>query len=353
MHLNLQKLSFKIDNEARRAVIYFNEAMDVASLTNPANYSITFDGKAIALPSNAVISVIENGKGVVIDLPVQINGRDVTSALWTAIRVQGVKDLEGNYLENFTTGDILVGDYNKLNASKTYGDGHTGALVSNKKVEVKVDQAVERFVGQTGDVKAYVGGTEISVANVTANNSNIITVELVNPIYTTTGLTVVFNEADFRTVAQSTIKLGQVGSPVTVGDSTYTLNDKVAPEVKLADGQTTFPVGTATGSTYEVNIDFTEALKANINEDLLAQDFVVTRLTGATANIPVKSDTANQKAFFEIVKVDADTLKVVITDTTVTDGAGLYTIGIREDAKYVQDVAGNTVKAFEAIRTAK
>ncbi|ANY74051.1 hypothetical protein BBD41_16500 [Paenibacillus ihbetae] len=346
--------SFKIDNEARRAVIYFSEAMDVASLTNPAHYTITFDGKATALPSNAVISVIENGKGVVIDLPVQINGRDVTSALWTAIRVQGVKDLAGNFLEDFTTGDILVGDYNKLNASATYGDGHTGALVSTKKVEVKVSQAVESFVGQIADVKAYVGGNEVTVANVTANNTNIVTVELVDPIYTTAGLTIVFNEADFRTVAQSTIKLGQAGAPVTVGSTTYTLADKVAPEVKLAKDQTTFKVETnVTAATYTATVDFTEALKGNINEDLLAQDFVVTRLTGATSSIPVKSDTANQKAYFEIVKVDADTLQVVITDPTVENGEGLYTIGIRENARYVQDVAGNAVKAFDAIRTVK
>ncbi|MEC0206834.1 S-layer homology domain-containing protein [Paenibacillus lautus] len=347
--------SFKIDSEARRAVLYFNEPMNIESLLNPANYSITFNGVDTALPSTASLSAIESGKGVVIDLPVQIGGVDITSTNWTAVRVQGVKDASGNYLDGFSK-NIAIKDFDQLRPTATYSSNNdAGALVSSKKVEVKVDQYVQRFSGSTSDVKVKVAGNEVAVASVTANNTDIVTIELVNPIYTNADLTVDFTDADFVSVAQSTIKLGKDNNTVTVGNATYKLSDKVAPEVKLAANQTTFKVETsATDATYTATIEFTEALKGNINVDLLAQDFVVTRLTGSTTPIPVKSDAANQTTFFEVKKVaGADQLQVVITDPSVKDGEGLYTIGVREDARYIQDVAGNAVKAFEAIRTAK
>lgn len=359
--------SFKIDNQARRAVLYFNEPMDVESLTTRSNYSITFAGRDTALPSNTGISVIENGKGVVIDLPVQIGGVDVTASNWTAIRVQGVKDLEGNYLDGFSK-NIIIADYNKLNVSASYNSNNdAAALVTNKKIEVKVDQAVERFVGTinnaasaASDITVNVNGQKVAIANVTANTSDIVTIELVNPIYTNAQLEVVFNQADFVTVAQSTIQVAPVvnnaAAPITlsgVTGATYRIADKVAPEVKLAEGQKTFPVvSTATAATYTATINFTEALATGISPELLAQDIVVTRQTGATTTLPVFNNT-NQKAYFTVERVTGqpDQLKVVITDPTVENGEGLYTIGVRSDAKYIQDAEGNTVKEFGAIRT--
>lgn len=355
--------SFKIDNEARRAVIYFNEAMDIESLTNKANYTITFNNKPTALPSNSVLSVIENGKGVVIDLPVQIGGEDVNSTTWTGIRVQGVKDVAGNYLDGFSTNELTVAQFSKLNPSKTYdSDNNVGALVSGKEIEVKVDQAVQRFVGTinnaagaASDVTVKVNNTKVAIDSVSANNSDVITIKLVDAITTSDKVTVEFLNADFVSVAQSTIQLGKDGL-VTIGERTgYNILDKVAPEVKLAKDQTTFAV-TTTGSTYSTIIEFTEAITSGISPDLLAQDFVVTNQTGATTKIPVFNNT-NQKVYFKVERVagagNEGKLKLTITDPTVNDGEGLYTIGIRDKAEYIQDSAGNKVEAFDAIRTVK
>ncbi|MWV46592.1 hypothetical protein GRF59_23575 [Paenibacillus sp. HJL G12] len=344
--------SFKIDNDARRAVIYFSEAMDVQSLTNYSNYILTFNNSLTALPSSANIAVIEGGKGVVIDLPVQIGGIDVNSLNWTGIKVQGVKDLSGNYLENYFK-DITVGDYSTLKLSKTYNsDKDTASLTSSKEIKVQLDQAVAKFNGNLGTVSVKVNGNTKTVTNVVANNSDVITVKLADDVYSNENLVVTFTGTSFVGVAQNNITLGSATTPAVVGDATYTIADEVAPSVKLSEGQTGYPV-TTTGSTYSAIINFTEALDVTIPVNLLAQDFVVTRLTGGTATIPVATGAAGQNTYFQVVVDPANHSKLIvkITDPSVTAGEGKYSIEVRENAKYIQDKAGNTVDAKEALRT--
>lgn len=348
--------SFKIDRDARRAVIYFSEAMDAASLSNPSNYVLKFNGGLTALPSTANISVIEGGKGVVIDLPVQIGGIDVTSANWTGIRVQGVKNAAGIYLDEFVK-DINVGDYSTLKLSNTYNSSKdTASLTSSKEIKVKLDQAVSKFISGTSNlatVSVNANGTPVDVTNVVTNNSDVITLKLDKDVYTNENLVVTFAGTAFVGVAQNDITLGDAKTPATVGTATYKIADEVAPEVKLAKGQDTYLVTDVTGATYEVELKFTEKLDVTIPENLLAQDLIVTSLTSGKV-VPVKNGASGQTTFYEVKKgKTADQLLVYITDPSVTNGEGKYSIEIRDNAKYIQDVAGNTVVAHEALRTSK
>lgn len=349
--------SFKIDRDARRAVIYFSEAMDAASLSNASNYVLKFNGGLTALPSTANISVIEGGKGVVIDLPVQIGGIDVTSTSWTGITVQGVKDLAGNYLEGFTK-VINVGEYSTLKLSNKYNSSNdTASLTSSKEIKVKLDQGVSKFINTTANLNTITvnaNGTDIDVTGVTTSNSDVVTLKLASNVYTSERLTVTFKGTAFVGVAQNDIALGSTETPATVGNTTYTIADEVAPEVKLSSGQTTYPT-TVSGSTYTAVINFTEALDTSVPVNLLAQDLVVTSLTTGKT-VPVKGASTGQTTFFEVVEdaaaAAAGQLKVKITDPSVTDGQGKYSIEVKDGAKYIQDVAGNTVVAHEALRTA-
>lgn len=329
--------SFNVD--ARRAVIYFSEAMDASTLANPANYVVMFNDGLTGLPSNAGLSVIDGGKGVVVDLPVQIGGVDVTSSNWKGIRIQGLKDLSGNYLKEFVK-DILVSDYTTLKLAQE----DTAALTSSKEIKVKVNQFVTKYNDGLSKVTVTVNDKKVGVASVTANTSNEITVKLDSDVYTTDNLVVKFDGASFVGVAQNDIKL-----TATVGDATYKIADKVAPKVVLKDGQSRFPVSVS-GSTYIAKINFTEEL-ANIPTEYLAQDFVVTSLT-TNKVVPVKDGSVGQKTFFTVeFGADKKQLVIKITDPTVTDGEGKFTIEIRDNAKYIQDKAGNTAVAQEALRT--
>ncbi|WP_342508537.1 S-layer homology domain-containing protein [Sporosarcina sp. FSL K6-2383] len=96
-----------------RVVIGFDEKMDVATLANYSNYLVKIDNTLQALNSNiADISVVQDGKVVVITFNEKIGSKDVSFTTQSAtktkveeIQVLAVKDLEGNFLEGFTKND--------------------------------------------------------------------------------------------------------------------------------------------------------------------------------------------------------------------------------------------------------
>ena len=337
-------VSFNVSDNTRRAVIVFDEKMDPESLLNRANYSLTFDNTEIGLPSDAYLSVTQDGKAVVIELPVTINGKDVTKALLTKVRVQGVKDVAGNYIANFNK-ELVLADYETIKNVAYNTDGDMASLTGKRDIKVKLNQSVSRVVNKdTVKVSGY------NVTDVVANDTDTVTIKVDRDVYSPAGVTIGFEGTKFIGAAQNEISFA---APVTISTN---IKDEVAPEV--AANQNVYAT-TVTGSTYEAKVNVTEDLKADAPlVSLYAQDLIVTRLSDNKA-VPAKSTQTD--FYFEVVSV---TSGVAATSTTpavapyfivkIVDANGSpagYSIEIKDSAKYIQDTQGNVITAKGAVRT--
>lgn len=335
-------VSFNVSDNTRRAVIVFDEKMDPESLLNRANYSLTFDGTEIGLPSDAYLSVTQDGKAVVIELPVTISNKDVTKDRLTKIRVQGVKDVAGNYIANFNK-ELVLSDYANIANVNYNTDGNTASLTGKRDIKVKLNQSVSRVVNKDAvKVSGY------NVTDVVANDTDTITIKVDRDIYSPAGLTVAFDaETKFIGAAQNEIKFN---GAVTINSN---IKDEVAPEV--ADNQNIYAT-TVTGSTYSAKVNVTENLKKDAAlVNLYAQDLVVTRLSD---NKVVPALSTQNDFYYEVVDVTdavagttpaAPYFIVKIVDANGSPAG--YSIEIKDNAKYIQDTQGNVIKAKGAVRT--
>lgn len=349
--------SFKIDSAARRVVIVFSEKMDVATLTNKANYILTFNGHLIGLPNDASINVTQDGKAVIIDLPVEIDGVEVTGAKWTDIKVQGVKDLAGNYLDKYFE-DINVAKYSVLHAVAYNDAGNTAALTGTQEIKVKLDQAVSKVLNPSS---VTVDG--VAVKDVVANDTDVITIKLQDSqkTYTPAGRTIKFTDTSFIGVAQNTIGLDNA-VPAT-GSKVVTINsnilDDVAPEAVVAKDTNgnEFYAGiadaSATDATYTVEVVVSEALQDDMTlAKLYASDLIVTRLSD---NKTVPVFTGAQSDFHFSVKsiTNAAGQSKIVLEIKDNNGSSTaeYSIEIKSDAKYIQDAAGKVIASKGPVRT--
>lgn len=334
--------SFRIDSTARRAVIVFSEKMDVASLSNKANYILRFKDELVGLPSDAAININQDGKAVYIDLPVQINGEDVTSTNWTGIVVQAVKDAAGNYLKDFSK-ELTIADYSNLHVVDYNDDHNKAALTGTQEIKVKLDQAVSKIVNLS---TVKVNGNEVKA--VEANDTDVITIKLFDSQkrYSPAGLTITFAGTKFVSVAQSEVTLTESISS--------NIKDDVAPEVVAPKDSVgnEYYTSTVTGDTYKATIVASEELKsADALNNLFATDLVVTRLTDNKV-VPVSKE-ATQENFSYTVDVDDAHPEQIIVTIKDKDGANAqYSIEVKSDAKYLQDLAGKVLAAKGAVRTA-
>jgi hypothetical protein len=339
-------VAFTINDSVRRAVIVFNEKMDAASLVVRENYVLDINGTPTALPSDAVLTVTQDSHAVVIELPVRIDGTDITSSSWKGVSVRGVKDVAGNYLENFTK-DIAFAEHQSL-VLGDYDGGKNAGLSGKREIKVKLSQAVSRVVNKNS-VSVNVAG----VTDVVANSSETITIKLDKDIYTTEGLEVTFDETKFISVAQGEIGLATLATattPDTVVIDGTDIKDEVAPEVK--GDQSRYAVTSVTGSTYTVRIYVTENLKnAPQYVALAAQDLTVTRYDNKT----VPAHTTQSDFYFEVSDiVDAAGTTPAYIEVQIVDANGRpdgYTIEVKDNAKILQDEAGNAIKTKGAVRT--
>lgn len=349
--------SFNISSETRRIVLYFNEKMDSASLTNPANYVLHFGSSfatdRIGLPSDARLTVINTGDAVLIELPVEIDGVEVNNARVLGVTVQGVRDASGNFLDGFSR-PVQASDYTNLKVANYNDSGDRAELSGKNEIKVKLQQNVVAF----NNWKDAVSVTGNYVEDVTVDK-NIVTIKVRDAIYTPSQVT--FTNAVFKDVSQANIALVDappapgVANVVTIAAAD--IKDKVAPEVKLETNQNrliaTPGTTSATAATYTIELKFTEALLDSVNLNLIAQDLVVTDLSkkGDDAVLPYKARATQTDDFFEVTSIVGDTITIVITDK---DGSpDRFTVGVRSKAVYIQDNTGNfnTAKEHSGIRT--
>lgn len=328
--------SFNISSSERRVIIVFDEKMDPATLANRANYILTINGKTLATPDNAYLTVIQDSKGVLIDLPETIAGQKVfdgTSKL-TNVQVVGVKDAAGNYLKDFSANveaskyaNIAVLDYN---ADKV-GEQH-GALTGSKEIKMKLNQAVSNVINPSS---VTVSGN--TVEGVTVTNSNELTIKLGTAIYTNDpAISVTFNNTKFTGTAGGEVVLGATGATYNV------FEDKVAPTV--AGDPSYYVANTVTTGVY-AEIDFTENLKEGL-DSYYAEDLIVTRLSDNKV-LPVNTGSTSAPNY--IVETVGKKITVKINDAGAAKD--MFSIEIKSGAKYIQDLNGNFVEAKGALRT--
>jgi len=277
------------------------------------------------------------------------------------IKVIGIKDAAGNYYQGFSE-DVIASNYTKASV-EDYDTNKAGvqqaALTGTKQIKVKLNQAVS--AASVGNVTVASTGTAVVKAGTkvtsidTNSDSNVITLNLNEEVFSTDGLEITFVDGNtkFTTVAGNVIAL-DANTVLNIG-----LIDQVLPSLK--DGQDTYKVVSSTTATYDIAIDFNEDLDRTIPENLLAQDLIVTRLEGSK-NVPVKI-TGSEDLSFEVLSIgateadgtgtytDASRLVIRIYDNSIINGAGKYSIEFKDGARYIQDIAGNAVAAKAPVRT--
>ncbi|OMF81767.1 Ig-like domain-containing protein [Paenibacillus glucanolyticus] len=347
--------SFNISDNVRRAVVVFNEKMDAESLVNRSNYLLTINGEPTPLPSNAQLTVIQDSKAVVIELPSEIGSTVIDGSSWTKLTVTGVKDASGNYL-NPLSKEIVISAYNTLEIQSDYNDSYEGSLTGKREVKVKLNQAVSGTVNKN---TVTVNGNAVN--NVTTNNTDVITITLNEDHYDTTGLAINFAGTTFNGVSGNRLTLGTAAVGTTPADPAVANNfdDEVRPEV--ASGQNVYATqSTATSSTYTAKVFVTENLKTDAGlMQLYAADLEVRRLSDNKI-VPAYNGAGNQPNFtYTVSAVDAVVNNGVVTEkahlvVTIEDNSGskeLYSIEVKSGAKYIQDKAGNFIVAKGAIYT--
>lgn len=331
--------SLSANNDTRSIVIAFNEKMDPSTLADTSNYLINFNGVARQLPADTELTVVQDGKAVLIVLPEKIGNTDVTfdhtNSAGTAIAgsldgitVLGVKDVAGNILSGYTTTMLpvatTVATTENYDATK-YGNDDA-VLTASKTIKVKFTQPI----GKADEDDFTLTGTGApSITNAVADGTNVVTLTLSDAITTDSGLTLaIVNGNDLETV---------VGN--TVADGTVTVYDAVSPEVLLPGTATELDV---TGNMIE--LPFSELLRdesttPTANDDLYANDLIVTRLSDNTV-LSAQTDYTTE--------VNGDTIEITILSSGV-DSA--YTVQVQDDAEYIRDLSGNFAVESEVIET--
>ncbi|MGY5346115.1 Ig-like domain-containing protein [Paenibacillus glucanolyticus] len=336
--------SFNITDSVRRAVVVFNEKMDAESLLNRANYQLTINGDPTPLPNNAQLTVIQDSKAVVIELPSEIGSTVIDNVSWSHLTVTGVKDASGNYLTPLSY-PIEIRLFNTLEVKSTYNDTYQGSLTGKKEIKVKLNQAVSGTVNKN---TVKVNGAVVK--DVVTNNNDVVTITLNDDHYDTTGLTVEFAGTTFNGVSGNRLTLGTTTTPVVANN----FDDEVKPEV--ASGQNVYATqGTATSSTYTAKIYVTEDLKDNAGlVELYPADLEVKRLSDRKV-VPAFTGTGTQPNFSYTVRpVAATATEAAHLLVTIEDNSGskeLYTIEVKSGARYIQDQAGNVIAAKGPIKT--
>ncbi|MBZ9688916.1 hypothetical protein G9F72_021595 [Clostridium estertheticum] len=327
----------------RRVVVAFNEKMDAATLANPSNYVMTYNGVQRTLPSDATLSVVQDSKAILIDFPSRIDNEELlfgASGL-TEVKVMGVKDIAGNVLDGFVY-PVGISAIQTVNLKAYYKDttatsaaGFKAAAITGlKTIKVSFDQGIAKASANDFTV---VGS---DVESVTTDNTNVVTLNLKNPLVNTgikPVITIRGTDSTINTVA------GQIG----IGSQTaLTINatgiiDELAPRVQLAASPaiTEFVVS-GTIAQQVITVGFTEnlagdAIVSSGVDQFYAQDFVVTRDSDGKILSPNTDYTTN---------LMADNSKVQITVSGNTAENGKYRVAVKSDAKYIQDT-----EAYDAV----
>ncbi len=332
-------------NATRSVVITFSEKMDLASISNPANYLISLDtdgyaGAGVAslrtLPADVEVRPVQDGKAVLLVFPKQIGTTDVsfptadtiTSALnfgsVQSITVTGVKDAAGNILEGYTVPKPVVQKDASVVAYDTDDYGSSFAVQTDRKtIKVKFDQPIGTV--SASDFTLSGAPTGVTITSAVSNGTNVVTLTT-NANTGTSGVSVAVNEGNgIKTVA------GNAVTPKTA----FAAYDEVAPVTVVAEN-TSLVLANNT-----ITLPFSEALKNTGSlAELYANDLVVKDLSksNGTLTAGVNYTTA----------VSGSNLVITLIGQTLTSD---FSVAVKDDAKYIQDNNGNLAEASTTYQT--
>lgn len=286
-----------------KAVIYFSEAMDVATITNLANYLVDVDGGAPFTPvqlstvTGAAASASADAKSVVLTIP----GASFAAGV-TQIAVLAVKDAAGNLIAtaDFNAPEVVAASAPALAIDTTVAGYQAPGyyLVAKNKIEMTFTNALasvdpSNFNIYTGDGTspslvgvAYELSADAKTVTITLNGNLTTDAKVSGDTTGTARLRVVSgNTKDiFGSAFATPVDLTNPALPVY----TYiSLVDYVAPTISVA-------TGTNVG---EIVITFSETVNLGANLAALANDLIIRDHLGNVvtlgANISYGTGTVN------------------------------------------------------------
>ncbi|MFL0555159.1 S-layer homology domain-containing protein [Paenibacillus barengoltzii] len=300
--------NYLVNEAAGKIVLTFNEKMDVDSLASYSNYYVEYDGKRKPLTGSiADLSVVNGGTAVIITFAENVDLSKVD-----AIVVLGVKDLNGNVLEEF-----INGSGNRIAFADKGLEVKSAKLIDKKTVEVEFNSTISAVNKSAFIFNNTVTAATYNVTNVKFDGTNKVKLTWDTEYTDTEGL-----ELDVKGTV--TTLVGKLNVDTTTGAATV-VEDKVAPEIKgdLA----------VSGST--ITATFTEKLAAVADESRLVSDFVITR----------KWDGTKLKTSEYDVAVVGNTVVITLNDTTSYNTA--YTVQFKGSDLITDDTTNaNKAKSF-------
>jgi len=331
-------VNFDVVRGIQRVIVTFNEKMDPATIANPSNYTMTFNGVERTLPSDATLTVIQDSKAILIDFPTKIDNITVNDASFTKLKVFGVKDAAGNVLDGFVK-DLTI-DSTVLPTVGDYSSDYTGykaAVTGKKTIAMEFNQAIAK--ASKNDFKVYTGaGAELEISSITTNNTGKVVINLTNELASTAP------ELRVETVLNNAIETvaGKVGvAVVKLNESagSYSANSQVleflSPEVnKPTTGVQSYTAAWVNATTSSIVVPFTEQLnKANGVDTYYANDLIVKRSSDLKV---LQAGVDYTTAVTSGSGTDQD---ITVTIKSSVGGDSLYTVEVKNDAKYIQDVS--------------
>lgn len=342
--------SYSVNKRDKVVVITFDKKMDPATLENKSNYLVKYKGTDGSLPSGTELTVVQDGKGVRLQFPEQIDKKDYELIEnLTHVTYMGLKDAAGNVITPYS--EVLnLTDVNKTTAKlgvhKDAKNNENAVATDRKTIEVKFSHAIADAAAKDFII------SDVEIDEVITNNSSIVKIKTRKDLPTDlAGITLeVSKDNRIKTSSGDTIKDGAGETPKT--NLTIETYDGIAPEVDLG-----------TKTTYEVDgnkiiIPFSEKLhadKSNYDRDIVitrienGEETKVTNFTVGFASKVEKDQNGN-----DVVVDDCKNLVVTVIpeDGKVASKYAVEIVGDSDgDARYIKDINENYAKAKSKVYT--
>ncbi len=313
--------AFGAGEKEQKILIDFDEKMDVDSITDPQNYSLTGTTSGAAavfnLDDDAIdYEVLEEGQKLLITVPWNATTNEVVKLLTANtdhLRIGQLKDAAGNKMTTYTaTLPIANGDNTPINSSAKLTDQKTLVVTFKDDIRSKLDLN-KVTVGNTTSTGSAI---EIAKTNVELKDGKTV-------------VTFTFKDKQGTVTTNMWYKVmngageNRFGQKVATG--TWGVTDKAAPEVKDV-----YFYGAS-----KIVVEFTEDIKA-------------TSVAGVGRNGFKDSDNLIPNDVPGAVYLEAGHMNcVVLTENDADENFDVNTDVSYDGVNNLQDAAGNTVKQFD------
>lgn len=334
-------LSVASNRADRKIVITFSEVMNSATLNDESNYYVYLDGKMTPLPSSTDITVVQNGRGVMIVLPERIDGKTVyLGDNITEIQVMAVRDLAGNILEGVYKREPIDRD-SKARPAERYSEKirEGNAIAEDRRtIKVRFNKSIESAYRDAFKLDVWYNNEDVRISEVYTDGTDIV------KIRTNRDMPTDIREDALKITDGYKIKTSAGSS---VDESTpIRIVDKISPEVVLESSR-----GYKIENGNEIIIPFSENLDTKVNPIYLKADLDI--FSQYEPNYPLKV-TEFEVDFVKDSSGNSNKLKVTINPSE-SAVSSRYVIKFNKDedgkVKFIKDLKGNRALAKEATST--